>query len=207
MMQIAKSVFLVGWRAIVLLGSLLGIFYIPENIQGLAEIYPWLPGMVAMVEPIHLVTTLCVLLIGYVLWMDTRPYRKMWFRPSTVALGAECRLLADQIFEEIERWQEIESRRFFARNRDQQRMLEDMDERHAIQMKKIAALKRKFNGPVEYHFSQLRNIGVDAPVVEASEYYMEDIATFLAAAGSALEHKNIDAAQGALPSLTERLRD
>ncbi len=64
------------WDAVGFAGLLIGIIYIPADLYGLADTYPWLLTVSGMFDRFDLVVGFAVLCVAYIFWMDLRPYLK-----------------------------------------------------------------------------------------------------------------------------------
>lgn len=62
------------WDFVGFAGSLLGIIYIPADLYGLTDAYPWLGRVAAMVDRFTLLAIFATVLVLYIFWIDLRPW-------------------------------------------------------------------------------------------------------------------------------------
>lgn len=66
------------WDAICFAGLLVGLLYIPADLYGLTDTYPWLRRVTATVGRFDLLVGFSVLTVAYIIWADIRPLVRRW---------------------------------------------------------------------------------------------------------------------------------
>lgn len=62
------------WDALVFVGLLIGLVYIPADLYGLPDAYPWLRTASDIFDRSDLILGFAIIAVTYIVWMDARPY-------------------------------------------------------------------------------------------------------------------------------------
>ncbi len=80
------------WDAIAFAGTLIGIIYIPANLFGLADTYPSLQRVTAMIDRFDVLAGFSAIAVLYIFWIDLRPMLRRFFSKASFVSGPiECK--------------------------------------------------------------------------------------------------------------------
>ncbi|MCT7374417.1 hypothetical protein [Chelativorans salis] len=103
------------WDALAFGGLLIGLIYIPADLYGLPDAYPWLRTVATMVDRSDLILAFAILAVAYIIWMDARPFLSRFkenrTRKRLSTLGQECINLSREILSADKRQNKYEHHR------------------------------------------------------------------------------------------------